>query len=106
MTPLDTILGRGRRTLRDEVATMIERLGSPLTDEEVRSGWSSDKKRTWLDRFNKLDRQLASGQAPERHTSLARAMDFDGIGNGNLSDLAARISNRLSDGETYSSDAG
>lgn len=102
MTMLNRMLGGGRLALRDEMASIIERLGSPLTDEEVRAGWSSGKKRIWLDRFAGLDQELATGQALDRQASLARAMDFDGIGNGSLSDRVVRIGNRLDNGESYS----
>jgi len=101
MTLLDDLLGRRSGDLRDEVATMIGRLAAPLSDEELRQGWSSEKKQKWLDWFTNLDQQLASEQPLQPHNAVARAMDFDGIGGGSLSDLAVRISNRLDAGERY-----
>ena len=101
MTLLDSLLGRGSGDLRDEVTTMMERLAAPVSDDELAAGWSSQKKQKWLNWFANLDQQLASGQPPEGHLFIARAMDFDGIGDCSLSELAARIGNRLNDGERY-----
>lgn len=101
MTILNRLFGVKRATLRDEVTAIIERLSNPPSETEIDEGWDADLKAKWRDWFTRLDRQLASGQAPEGYVGTARAMDFDGVGHTKLSNLAARIDNRLNGGERY-----
>jgi hypothetical protein len=102
MTIFDRILGRKQVALRDEIAALIRRLSEPPSSLEISEGWDADLKTKWREWFTRLDEQLARGQAPEGYVGTARAMDFDGVGLTKISNLAARIDNRLNDGERYS----
>lgn len=98
---LALLLGGKRRALRDEVAALIHVLSEPPSDAEMREGWDADLKAKWREWFTRLDEQLARGEAPEGYVGTARAMDFDGVGRTKLSNLAARVDNRLNRGERY-----
>ena len=49
-----------------------------------------------------LHEQLQAGDAPDKELFIARAMDFDGINENEIQDLAARIGLRFNAGERYS----
>lgn len=101
MTILASLTGRKPLTLRDEIAAIIQCLSEQPSNAEINEGWDADLKTKWRDWFTRLDQQLTSGQAPEGYVGIARAMDFDGVGQTKLSNMAARIDNRLNGGERY-----
>lgn len=106
MAILDRIFRRKRAPLREEVVGLISRLGEPLSEAEEHEGWDIELKQKWRAFFISLDSQLVDGKEPSvmgrsGRISIARAMDFDGVGRTELCTLAARIDVRLNAGDRY-----
>jgi hypothetical protein len=88
-----------RADLSAQVDAMIERLALPLSKRDRKAGWREDSRRHWLNFFRRLRERLRDStplSEDERNIFIAREMDFWGIHDDELLELAARISNDLS----------
>ena len=79
-------------SLCEKVRAMISRLSQPLTDLDRQCVWTQESQEQFLHYFRQFLQELDSGQVPI-HGSISRAMDFSGIGSGEISELGAEISN-------------
>jgi hypothetical protein len=88
-------------TLRDEIRYIIGVLDTPSSNEDMGNGWDQELRKKWKDWFEELDKKIINGDELPYPLSIARAMDFDGVGRTKISNIAAGISNRLNGGERY-----
>jgi len=78
-----------------KVENIIERLSSPLSEEELSNGWIEDSRLAMLKFFETLRDDLKNDvdvSAKAEYRSIARGMDHWGISVGQLLDDATEIS--------------
>jgi hypothetical protein len=88
-------------SLRDEIENIINVLSSPLSEEDIETGWDQGLRKKWKDWYENLHENLIKIEPMIPSMSAARAMDFDGVGRTSISHMAARIDNRINRGERY-----
>jgi hypothetical protein len=79
--------------LLDEFARLLSR---PLDADELRAGWTPEAQAAIGKLVADLRARVAA-DAPIPDVSLSRGLDSWGVGDGPLSELAARLSNALRD---------
>ena len=90
---LEAKAGTGKKAeIAELLSQLVAKLKQPLTHADEADGWDEHTWTKWGEIFGRLHREvITGGQLPD--PSLVRAMDHDGIVEGALLEMAARISN-------------
>jgi len=73
---------------------LAEKLAQPMPDMAAADGWRSETWTKWGKIFESLDQTLAEGDTVDP-ASISRAMDFDGVYQGEILEAAARLSTQI-----------
>jgi hypothetical protein len=83
-----------RSQISIQLTELVQALSQPFPSELVPEGWCERSWGKWGTIFHNMQETFASGGSlPD--ASIARAMDFDGIVDGELLEKAASLSNLL-----------
>ena len=83
-----------RSQIVDDLSGLISVLQKPFPSELTTEGWSAELWEKWGRIFGELLESVrAGGLGPD--ASISRAMDFDGITQGEILESAAGVSNSL-----------
>jgi len=77
-----------------EARALAEQLSGPMPESAGRDGWRQETWTKWAEIFSELATSLAEGRevAP---ASISRALDVDGVHDGDVFEAAATLSNHL-----------
>jgi hypothetical protein len=79
------------------VCEMINLLSEPLTPDEIQGGWNDKTRLAWIPYYKELLQRVELDDyiVPLQDFHVSRMLDMSGVMSGELSELAARISNAL-----------